>query len=167
MTLYKEILHDKNTESILENMAILLSSYQTFYRITIFYHWNIKGDHFYDMHEELETLYTLSEKNIDAIAERMVALGGVAHASSDIGKDFTMIKEKDTIKNGRNMIETIVECMNIITTQLRKTIAEAYKIHDYGSIYFLQKQLFHFEQFLWKLMSWLNNHSFQEKNDKT
>ena len=41
-------------------------------------HWNVKGAHFYQLHELFDTLAETLEAHIDLIAERATALGGTA-----------------------------------------------------------------------------------------
>ncbi len=41
-------------------------------------HWNVKGMHFYELHELFDTLAEAVEEYVDLIAERATALGGTA-----------------------------------------------------------------------------------------
>ena len=41
-------------------------------------HWNVKGPHFIALHELFDQVHTVIEQHVDAIAERITALGGTA-----------------------------------------------------------------------------------------
>lgn len=41
-------------------------------------HWNVKGQHFFQLHTLFDQLHTEIEDFVDTIAERIVSLGGVA-----------------------------------------------------------------------------------------
>jgi starvation-inducible DNA-binding protein len=44
-------------------------------------HWNVKGMHFQQLHELFDAVATHIEAQVDTIAERITALGGVAHGT--------------------------------------------------------------------------------------
>ena len=45
-------------------------------------HWNVKGPHFAALHTLFEGFYTTLAEDIDALAERIVQLGGTANGTS-------------------------------------------------------------------------------------
>jgi starvation-inducible DNA-binding protein len=44
-------------------------------------HWNVKGMHFQQLHELFDSVAAHVEAHVDLIAERITALGGVAHGT--------------------------------------------------------------------------------------
>ena len=44
-------------------------------------HWNVTGPHFYSLHKLFDELAALVEAHIDPLAERITALGGMAHGT--------------------------------------------------------------------------------------
>lgn len=44
-------------------------------------HWNVKGSNFYGLHKLFDDLSEMVEKDVDLIAERLTALGGVAQGT--------------------------------------------------------------------------------------
>ena len=44
-------------------------------------HWNVKGPNFIALHELFDKLAEATEDQIDTIAERATALGGIAHGT--------------------------------------------------------------------------------------
>ncbi|HYH56890.1 MAG TPA: ferritin-like domain-containing protein, partial [Anseongella sp.] len=62
----------------------LLANYQVFYINARGFHWNIKGDKFFELHTKFEELYTDSLLKIDETAERVLTLGFTPlHSYSD------------------------------------------------------------------------------------
>ncbi|MGK7370828.1 MAG: Dps family protein, partial [Candidatus Halalkalibacterium sp. M3_1C_030] len=53
----------------------LLANYSVFYQNTRGYHWNIKGDNFFELHMKFEELYNDLLVKIDEVAERILTLG--------------------------------------------------------------------------------------------
>ncbi|MGB0391660.1 MAG: Dps family protein [Salibacteraceae bacterium] len=53
----------------------LLANYQIFYMNVRGFHWNIKGNKFFELHVKFEELYTDLKIKIDEIAERVLTLG--------------------------------------------------------------------------------------------
>jgi starvation-inducible DNA-binding protein len=60
-----------------EQLNALLSNYQIFYMNARGYHWNIKGDKFFELHLKFEELYTNALLKIDEIGERILTLGQI------------------------------------------------------------------------------------------
>ena len=67
---------DKTKEKHLaEKLNELLSNYSIFYQNARGYHWNIKGDKFFELHSKFEELYNDLLLKIDEVAERILTLG--------------------------------------------------------------------------------------------
>ncbi|WP_459212421.1 Dps family protein [Aquimarina rhabdastrellae] len=99
-------LDPQKTKILAERLNELLANYQVFYMNTRGYHWNIKGDNFFELHLKFEELYNDSLVKIDEIAERVLTLGHtplhtfsdyIGHAKIDQDRNVTLGKE--AIKN--------------------------------------------------------------------
>ncbi len=82
-------LDTEKTQSLANALNDLLSNYQIFYMNVRGYHWNIKGDNFFELHAKFEELYDDLLLKIDEIAERVLTLGSqlegcVVHDSAEI-----------------------------------------------------------------------------------
>ena len=63
-------------EDIFEDLNTFLSDLNVFYRKLQNYHWNIKGKDFFVIHAKLEEYYDDINKQVDEVAEHILALGG-------------------------------------------------------------------------------------------
>lgn len=57
-----------------EKLNELLANYSIFYQNTRGYHWNIKGEKFFELHLKFEELYNDLLLKIDELAERILTL---------------------------------------------------------------------------------------------
>ncbi|CAM3717529.1 Dps family protein [Erysipelothrix urinaevulpis] len=98
------------------------------------FHWFIKGDGFFPIHEKLDEYYEASEERIDEIAERLLVIGAkpVPNLKEVLAK--TSIKELDanwiTAKEGFEKLIVDFEHMNQLALRLVK-LAEA--VEDPGT----------------------------------
>ena len=60
------------SEETANKLNELLANYQVFYMNSRGFHWNIKGDKFFELHLKFEELYNDSLIKIDEIAERIL-----------------------------------------------------------------------------------------------
>lgn len=62
-------------EEIINELNILLSDLNVFYRKLQNYHWNIIGKDFFTIHSKLEEYYNCVNNEIDEVAEHILTLG--------------------------------------------------------------------------------------------
>jgi starvation-inducible DNA-binding protein len=102
---YLNPLNEKkmNTQSaIIEKLNVLLATLQTHYNNTRGFYWNIKGKHFFELHEKFGELYEGVAQKSDEIAERILALGG---SPLHTAEDFLAVSMIKTVKNTHTMFE--------------------------------------------------------------
>lgn len=63
-------------EKLLNDLNAFLSDLNVFYRKLQNYHWNINGKDFFVIHAKLEEYYDAINKQVDELAEHILALGG-------------------------------------------------------------------------------------------
>lgn len=111
----------------------LLSSYHLFYINVRGYHWNIKGEHFFTLHPKFEELYTELQLQIDAIAERILTLGGTPlHAYSDFAS-HTSIREHRGVFDGHECTAGVVKGLQTLIEEQRQVAQTAENASDQGT----------------------------------
>ena len=85
-------------ENIINDLNVLLSDLNVFYRKLQNYHWNIKGRDFFTVHSKLEEYYNGVNGLIDEIAEHILSIGGEPLGSLKDYLNVTKIKEAENKK---------------------------------------------------------------------
>jgi len=118
----------KKSKKLSEQLNVLLANYAIFYQNVRGYHWNIKGEKFFELHLKFEELYNDLFLKIDEVAERILTLGYAPwHRYSDY-KTTSTIKESSEVTNGLQDLS----CRNAVktSTQARQTSIFANGISD-------------------------------------
>ena len=64
-------LDTKQAEDLVNELNELLANYSVFYQNVRGFHWNIRGERFFELHVKFEELYNDLFLKIDEIAERI------------------------------------------------------------------------------------------------
>src|SRR5690606_33086419 len=65
----------KKSKNLASKLNELLADYSIFYQNIRGYHWNVKGDKFFELHDKFQELYEDLFVKIDEVAERIRTLG--------------------------------------------------------------------------------------------
>ena len=94
-------------------------------------HWNVKGPQFIALHELFDKLAGQLEGSIDDIAERAVALGGVATGTVRMAANDTRLPEYPLdISMGLAHVEALVERYSHLAASTRQAIDKANNAND-------------------------------------
>jgi len=150
-------LHQEDAEELAKKLNELLANYSIFYQNTRGFHWNIKGEKFFELHLKFEELYNDLLLKIDEVAERILTLGYTPeHSYSQYAKTST-IKESKKISDGLDAVNQILEAFKIIIVKQREILTLATEANDEGTnalmsdyIRFQEKQVWMYSSFLKK-----------------
>ncbi|GAA0844441.1 Dps family protein [Marinobacter szutsaonensis] len=133
----------------------LLSNYQIFYMNVRGYHWNIKGENFFELHAKFEELYDDLLLKIDEIAERVLTLGHrPAHAYSTY-MELSEIPERKDVSDGREAVENIVESFGKLIGKQRNLLSLAGDAEDEGTVALMSDYISQQEKTVWMYRSYL------------
>ena len=139
-------------EEIVKNLNTFLSDLAVFYRKLQNYHWNIKGPHFFTLHEKLENYYDEINEQIDVIAEHILMLG---YEPLGTMKDYlatTSIKEAKNEKvNDGIVIENLVEDYTILLQEANKIKKLADDKEAYATSSLIDDNISNYMKNLWML----------------
>jgi len=94
-------------------------------------HWNVKGPHFIALHELFDKLAEELEEFSDDIAERAVALGGVALGTSQvIAKQSRLAVYPTNLARGEDHIEAMANRLAAFGKSVRAAINTAARFGD-------------------------------------
>ena len=123
-------LDESKVSGIIDSLQQLLADYQIYYANLRGFHWNIKGHDFFVLHSKFEEMYNDTAEKIDAIAERILQLGGTpANKYSDYLKT-AQVKEIDNVCNGEKALQNVLETIAHFVGEERKLIAAASEVND-------------------------------------
>ncbi|MFA5803732.1 MAG: Dps family protein [Melioribacteraceae bacterium] len=135
----------------------LLAEYQVFYMNVRGFHWNIKGDKFFELHLKFEELYNDLILKIDEIAERILTLGHTpVHSYSEYLKAAS-IQEKMLITNGTQAVNSILEAFQVILINQRELLLLSADANDEGTNSLMSDYIKQQEKLVWMYSAYLNN----------
>ena len=144
-----------NAVELSENLNDLLANYQVYYQNIRGFHWNIKGEQFFQLHAKFEELYMEAATSIDEIAERILTLDHIPlHSYSNYVK-VSEIREATNITDGKECIETIVDNVGILVAKEKQIIEIAAEANDEGTIDLMTTYVAAQEKLMWMLHAYL------------
>jgi starvation-inducible DNA-binding protein len=94
-------------------------------------HWNVKGIHFFQLHELFDSIAAHLEDQSDLIAERVTQLGGVANGTARQATAASTIKEYDfNAVKGEEHVKALVQRLGTLANATRASIDETGKLGD-------------------------------------
>jgi starvation-inducible DNA-binding protein len=94
-------------------------------------HWNVKGMQFYQLHQLFDEIATQLDEYIDALAQRVTALGGVAMGTARTAASQSAIPEYpfDNL-DGKDHITALAQRMAPYAKAVRVAIDQAFGLGD-------------------------------------
>jgi starvation-inducible DNA-binding protein len=140
-----------DTDAVAEELANALADSFSLYLKTLGVHWNVVGANFYGLHKLTETQYEDLGAAIDAIAERIRALGHIAPAAFGDYADRSVVESKTTISTAEEMINALVKDNEAVARRLRKAVGIADDADDVFTADMLTARIGQHEQNVWML----------------
>lgn len=148
-------LDSGDAKKLSEKLNELLANYSIFYQNTRGYHWNIKGEKFFELHLKFEELYNDLLIKIDEVAERILTLGAnPAHNYSGYQKIST-IKESKEVADGRVAVADILQALKVIITLQRDILNLSDKAGDEGTNALMSDYIRAQEKMVWMYSAYL------------
>jgi len=128
-----------------EEMALMLDDHQCALTVALHqynkHHWLTEGaESFVSLHHLLDEHIDKTQKHIDSVGERVARLGGVPTAHPVTQHELSYIKhEVEGRYTMRDYIRNDLEHEVKIQDMMRKTIARAHDLHDFGTVEVLEE----------------------------
>lgn len=149
-------LDSKYAKELADKLNILLADYQVFYMNARGYHWNIKGEKFFELHLKFEELYNDALLKIDEVAERILTLGYTPmHTYTDYLK-YSDIKESKNVSDGDKAVSLILDGFKKILEAEREILDLSDKANDEGTNSLMSDYIPQQEKLVWMYSSYLN-----------
>ncbi|MGV3657031.1 MAG: Dps family protein [Chitinophagaceae bacterium] len=149
-------LDKEKAKELAGRLNSLLAAYSVFYQNTRGYHWNIKGDKFFELHQKFQDLYNDLLLKIDEVAERILTLGyNPDHRYSTYIKE-SGIKESSPVTDGDTAVQQVLEAHKHLITMQRDILALASEIDDEGTSALMSDYIRQQEKSVWMYSAFLN-----------
>jgi starvation-inducible DNA-binding protein len=148
-------LSDRERRAIADGLSRLLADTYTLYLKTHNYHWNVTGPMFNTLHLMFETQYNELALAVDAIAERIRALGAVAPGSYSAFASLSVIEESEGVPPARDMILDLLKGQEAVTRTARAVFIQAEQANDQPTADLLTQRMQVHEKTAWMLRSLL------------
>lgn len=145
------------SEKYIGDLNQLLSSYQLHYQNLRALHWNIQGEKFFELHLKYEELYNSTLLTIDALAERILTLGGRPLSTFTDYISKSVIKENELIIEGNKGMQYILDAQKALLIVERALLKESNEIDDEGTNAFISDLIREKEKTNWMFNAWLGN----------
>lgn len=119
------------------------------------FHWNVKGPHFFTLHAKFEELYNEAAAHMDALAERVLAIGGKPTGTLSAVLRTASITEATGNETAEQMVEAIVRDFTILVDELKLGIEAAEQAGDEATADMLLEIRSGLEKHIWMLNAFL------------
>lgn len=141
---------------ITEDLNLFLSNLNVFYRKLQNYHWNIKGEDFFVIHEKLEELYNAMNEQIDEIAEHILIIDGEPYGRMQDYLDTAQIQEASNEKICSSKIfSAILKDYNILIENATKIKEDADNLKKYDTSALMDEYLQDYKKKVWMIRQML------------
>ncbi|WP_429196236.1 Dps family protein [Aeromonas veronii] len=148
-------LDTAQSQALAAELNKLLASYQILYMNLRGFHWNIRGNQFFELHLKFEEIYNDLLLKVDALAERILTLDGVPmHSFSDYLK-VSAIPEQKGLHDGRACVESLLESFRELLVAQRRILGQAAEAGDEGTASILSDYVQQQEKLVWMLRAYL------------
>jgi starvation-inducible DNA-binding protein len=145
----------KKSAELSKKLNLLLADYQVFYTNLRGFHWNIKGEKFFELHLKFEELYNDVILKIDEIAERILTLGGTpANAYTEYLK-VSEIKEVTFESDGKKAVESVLKSFQVLLVNQRELLEMSGDAGDEGTNALMSDYIREQEKLVWMLSAFL------------
>ncbi len=149
-------LDSKKAAQLAEKLNELLANYSLFYQNTRGYHWNIKGEKFFELHLKFEELYNDLLLKVDEVAERILTLGhSPIHNYSEYRKT-SKIAESTKVSDGITAVKEILSSFQTIILQQRELLSLSAEAGDEGTNALMSDYIRMQEKLVWMYSAFLN-----------
>ncbi|MCU0329630.1 MAG: DNA starvation/stationary phase protection protein [Candidatus Kapabacteria bacterium] len=148
-------LDGKKSKVLIARLNDLLADYSVFYQNVRGFHWNIKGENFFELHLKFEELYTDLQLKIDEIAERILTLGGTPTHGFSAYLKASSVQEVENITDGRTAVEHILAAFQRVLVAQRSLLELATEADDEGTNALMSDYIRAQEKLVWMYGAYL------------
>ena len=141
--------------NLAELLKTLLASSYAYTIKAQYFHWNVEGPDFYQLHKFLQKIYEASYETIDVIAEEIRTLNEYTPGSFERFQELSQIIGQTKVPRGQLMLEELLADSNVLIGLITQTfdVANAENKQDIAN--YMAELLANYNKFKWQLQSFL------------
>jgi len=122
-------------EQLQKAAKVAFASEFTFYLKAHFFHWNVEGIHFRELHDLFGTIYEEVYGSIDDFAEKIRSLGAYAPGSNSRFNMLSQIDDETSVVPPEQMVAELLQDSDNMVKVLKRVydIAEAQGEHGFSN----------------------------------
>ncbi|MBX2920479.1 MAG: DNA starvation/stationary phase protection protein [Ferruginibacter sp.] len=148
-------LDKAKSEKLAQKLNELLANYSVFYQNTRGYHWNIKGEKFFELHLKFEELYNDLLLKIDEVAERILTLGYSPEHNFTQYHKTSSIKESEKVTDGLKAVGQILDAFKTVITMQRELLNLSADANDEGTNALMSDYIRAQEKLVWMYSAYI------------
>lgn len=149
-------LDAEKSKTLAEKLNVLLANYQIFYINARGFHWNIKGDKFFELHLKFEELYNDTVLKIDEIAERILTLGHIPMHSYTAYLKTSSIKEAENVSDGMQAVGLVLDGFRDLLVLQREILNLSADAGDEGTNAMMSDYIREQEKLVWMYKAYIS-----------
>ncbi|HLV48670.1 MAG TPA: Dps family protein [Aliidiomarina sp.] len=149
-------LDTASAEALATKLNKLLANYQILYMNVRGFHWNVRGESFFELHIKFEETYNDLLEKVDAIAERVLTLGQKPQHTYSTYLDGSDIKEVANVSDGRECVTELLNGYKVIIRLQRELLEAAAEAGDEGTSALMSDYISEQEKTAWMLTAYLD-----------
>lgn len=149
-------LDSTKAAQLAEKLNELLANYSLFYQNTRGYHWNIKGEKFFELHLKFEELYNDLLLKVDEVAERILTLGHSPNHNYSDYKKTSKIAESIKVSDGITSVKEILNSFQTVIMLQRELLSLSAEAGDEGTNALMSDYIRMQEKLVWMYSAFLN-----------
>jgi len=140
-----------DTDVMANKLSDALADSFSLYLKTLGVHWNIVGPSFFGLHKLTEAQYEDLAIAVDALAERIRALGHLAPAAFGDYANRSVVESETTLSTADEMIKALIKDNEAIARRLREAVSVADEADDVFTADMLTARIGKHEENVWML----------------
>jgi starvation-inducible DNA-binding protein len=136
-------------------LKVVLAENFSLYLKAQYYHWNVEGSDFYQLHEFFGNLYEEIYSSIDKFAEEIRALNVYAPGSFKRFSELSSIEDEERVLNANEMLSQLLKDNATYINTLTQAFNQAEVEKEIGLSNFIQDRIDQHKKHAWMLRSFL------------
>ncbi|MCT4672804.1 MAG: DNA starvation/stationary phase protection protein [Prolixibacteraceae bacterium] len=148
-------LDKTEAQQLAKQLNDLLANYQLFYMNLRAFHWNIKGEKFFELHAKFEELYDETLLKVDEIAERILTLGEEPAHTFTKYLELSEIKEQEGLNDAHSTVNSVLDSFEILIRKQRVLLDLSDQYGDEGTNALMSDYIREQEKLVWMYTAFL------------